>query len=341
MDARNHQLSSHLVAAEFGEVNLRRDNDEVVVALTMNPTMEGAKAEGWQTGVALDASNSMRQVYGRGTAGTIPPEVLAEYQRRGWVREEVIDSRRTRKLRPEAHEDATRRGLIRPTENTIQPLAREFIAMLAERLDEDGGTTVIYWACGEGDGIEVLGDFTASQCRALKLNGPAQMGKGTKLLPAVRYFVDRFKDAKKGIYVFIADGNFEDLVEVKRYTTALAQAIEAGLRNFVKCVLVGLGEQIDEGPMEELDDLDTGTGVDIWDHKIAREMRGLTDIFAELADEHMILAPWAKIHTHSGQLVKKFITGLPAKFEFRLPAGAPGFVLEMPGRRIDQKLPPV
>ena len=45
-------------------------------------------------------------------------------------------------------------------------------------------------------------------------------------MPAVRYFVDRFADAKKGIYVFLADGDFQDLPEVKRYTTDLARAIE-------------------------------------------------------------------------------------------------------------------
>src|SRR5262249_9471186 len=111
-----------------------------------------------------------------------------------------------------------------------------------------------------------------------------------------------------------------------------------GRRNFVKCVLVGLGEQIEEGPMEELDDLDTGTSVDVWDHKIARDMRALTDVFAELADENVIVAPTAKVLTPGGQLIKKFITGLPAKVEFRLPPEATGFVLEMPGRRIEQPL---
>jgi hypothetical protein len=304
----------------------------------MNPTMEGAKAEGWQTGVALDASHSMRHAYGRGVVGSVPPDVLAQYEKRGWVREQVVDGRRTKKLNQEAQDDAVRRGLIRMSENAIEPLARDFVGLLAERLDEDGGTTVVYWACGEGDGVEVLGDFTAAQCRTMKLTGPAHFGKGTKLLPALRYFVDRFAEAKKGIYVFLADGDFQDLSEVKRYTTDLARAIEAGRHNFVKCVLVGLGEQIEEGPMEELDDLDTGTSVDVWDHKIAREMRSLNDIFAELADENTIIAPWAKVHTPAGQLVKKFITGLPAKVEFRLPAEATGFVLELPGRKIQQAL---
>lgn len=340
MDARSHQLPSHLVVPEFGEVNVRREPGGTVVQFLMNPTMDGAKGEGWQTGVALDASASMRHSYGRGRVGTVPPEALAGYQRNGWVHEERIDGRKTMKLKSAAHEDAVRRGFIRPSDNVIQPLAREFIALLAERLDEDGGTTVIYWACDAGDGLEILGDFTGPQCRSLQLAGPKQFGRATVLLPAVRYFVDRFRDANKGIYVFLADGNFDDLGAVKKYTTSLARDIEEGRRNFVKCVLIGIGEQIDEGQMEELDDLDTGTGVDIWDHKIAREMRSLNDIFAELADEHTIVASSARIYDDTGRLVKKFTTGMPAKVEFSLPAAAGWFELELEHRRIRQPLAP-
>jgi hypothetical protein len=335
-DARSRQLPQHLVAREFGEVNVRRAPDGVHVQLVLRPTMEGAKTEGWQTGVALDASYSMRHAYGRGSSGAVPPAVLQDYLRRGMAREVTIDGKKTVKLQPEAHAEATRRGHLRKSPNVIEPLARDFIAMLADRLDEDGGTTVIYWACGEGGEIEVLGDFTAAQCRSLRLNGPARFGRGTQLLPAVRYFVDRFRDANKGIYVFLADGNFADLEEVKRYTTALARAIEQGLRNFVKCVLVGVGPEIDEEQMEVLDDLDTGTGVDIWDHKIAQDMRDLNDIFAELADENMIVAPWAKLHGPNGAVIKKFSTGLPARVTFTLPPGSAWFELELGDRRIRQ-----
>ena len=79
-----------------------------------------------------------------------------------------------------------------------------------------------------------------------------------------------FADARNGMYIFITDGELNDLEEVKRYTVKLCKDIQAGRRNPLKCVLIGLGENINEGQMEELDDLDSGTDVDIWDHKIAR-----------------------------------------------------------------------
>src|SRR5262249_3722611 len=154
------------------------------------------------------------------------------------------------------------------------------------------GATVIYWACDDGSAYEVVGDFTAEQVRALPFTGPRQheFGDGTRLLPAVRYFVDRFRDAKRGMYLFLTDGRLDDLGAVKSYTAGLCRDIAAGRRNFVKCVLVGVGDEIDEGQMEELDDLDTGTDVDIWDHKIAKEMRAVVEIFAEVVDENQIIA---------------------------------------------------
>jgi hypothetical protein len=278
----------------------------------------------------------MQAAYGRSLKGHLPSEVQADYERRGWVTAREVDGKRIQSLTAAAHEDAQRRGYLRPSENVVEPLARQFIAHLAEKLDADGGTTVLYWACGDGGGLEVLGDFTSAQCRSLALTGPKQFGTGTRLLPAVRYFTDRFRDAPKGMYVFLADGAFSDLTDVKRFTTALARDVAAGKRGFVKCVLVGVGKDIDAGQMAELDDLDTGTDVDVWDHKIAAEMRDLADIYAELVDENQIVAPSARIYGPSGAVVRKFPSGLPAKVTFELPAGAAWFELELGGRRIRQ-----
>jgi len=36
--------------------------------------------------------------------------------------------------------------------------------------------------------------------------------------------------------------------------------------------------------MVELDDLDSGVDVDLWDHKLAAEMRVLQEIFAEVVE---------------------------------------------------------
>lgn len=336
----SRQLPSHMVAREFGEVNVRRNGPRLEVSFTILMEPDGEAAEGWQTGVAIDASASMKGWFGKGLRGKLPDAVAAEYRRKGWAREVELDGRHVVSFQQQAYDDAMQRGYLSRTANVVEPVARQFIAYLADNLDEDGGTTVIYWACDEGAGFEVVGDFTADKVRALPFTGPKDhdWGKGTYLLPAMRYFLDRFRDASRGMYLFLTDGRIDDLDAVKRYTKQLCKEVAAGRRNQVKCVLIGIGDKIDEGQMEELDDLDTGTDVDVWDHKIASEMRGVVEIFAEVVDENAIVAPTAKIYDATGKVVKHFRDGLPAKAAFAMPATSPYFELEVGGQRVKQSV---
>jgi len=339
-DGTSHQLPSGMVAREFGEVNVRRRGSQVDVNFTILMEPDGDLAEGWQTGVALDASSSMKSWFGRGLRGYVPESAQKDYSRRGWLREQDIDGRRVQSFEPQAYEDAIAKGYLIRTNNIVEPLARQFISYLADNLDEDGGTTVLYWACDDGAGYEVVGDFTGQQVRTLSFPGPQQrdFGSGTRLLPAMRYFVDRFRDARRGMYLFLTDGRLDDLQAVKNYTISLCQEIAAKKRNMVKCVLIGVGDKIDERQMEELDDLDSGTVVDIWDHKIANEMRAVVEIFAEVVDEHQIVAPTARLFDSAGRLVKTFADGLPARVSFTMAASSDCFELEVGGERIRQPI---
>lgn len=339
-DPISHQLPSTLVAAEFGEVNVADTPAGRTVRFTILMEPQGQDAEGWQTGVALDASASMKGWFGRSLIGKVPPLAEAEYERKGWIREKIVDGDRVKRLREEAHADAMRKGYLKRSANIVQPAAREFISYLAANLDADGGTTVIYWACGDGSATEVVGDFTAEQCKSLAVAGPDKesFGNGTKLTPAVRYFAERFPDAKNGMYVFLTDGRLDDLAETKAYTIELCRDIAAGKRNPLKCVLIGVGDEVDERQMEELDDLDSGTDVDIWDHKIAKDMRGIREIFAEVVSEHTTVAPTGTLYGPDGVAVMRFSDGVPAVISATFPAGASHFELEVAGQRIRQTL---
>ena len=338
----SRQLARNLLAPEFGKVYLRDDGAtrHVEFSLLM-PELDGADAEGWQTGVALDASASMKNWYGRNLSGSIPDSEQVTYKKKGWIKEATHDGKKVISFTREAYDDAMKRGFVKFTDNIVEELARDFIGYLAGSLDADGGTTVVYWACGaDGSEYEVVGDFTEDECRQLEIKGPKKVsfGNGTRLTPAVKYFVDRFHDAAKGIYVFLTDGRIDDMPELKRYTTELAKSVAAGKQNPVKCVLVGLGNDVDESQMSELDDLDTGTEVDIWDHKIAADLRGVHEVLAELVDENKIVAPTAVVYDSSGNAVHTFADGLPAKASFSLPTSSDYFELEVGSRRVRQPL---
>jgi hypothetical protein len=291
------------VVDPFGEVNVYPQGGKLRVTATI--LME-PRREGTQTGIALDGSGSMASLYGVEEDPGFFASLFGK----------------------------------KKAENQVTPVAQKLCAYLANKIDADGGTTCIYWATGPGGSkIEVVGDLTGDQAKDHIFGPPQHFGTGTQLLPAVRYFVDRFKDAPWGFYVFITDGELHDLEEVKSYSTRLARDVQAGRVKPLKFVLIGVGPHINEGQMEELDDLDTGTEVDLWDHKLAAEMRVLQEIFAEVVEKNARVADQGKILDHQGRVVKNYgDTGLPALLEFEVEAGTPYFVLDVEGKQIRQDL---
>ena len=129
-----------------------------------------------------------------------------------------------------------------------------------------------------------------------------------------------------------------DLDEVIAYSKQLAHDVASGWRNPVKFVLIGLGPDVNETQLTELDDLDTGTDVDLWDHKLASEMRQLAEIFAEVVDQNTRVADRGRILDPKGQVLKDYSTGLPAYLEFEVPTGIAYFTLEVNGSRCHQPL---
>lgn len=298
------QIPSSKIVEPFGEVNVWTQADgsiRVKATILMTPVIEGA-----QTGLAIDGSASMKQMFGAGGA---------------------ISSL-----------------FASTTPNVVEPVARTLASFLAN-FDSDGKTTVIYWACGPGGAqIEELGDMDAATAKTKTFSAPKQFGTGTKLLPAVKYFTEsRFPTVPWSIFVFITDGVIEDLADVQTYSISLAQQIASGKRKFVKLVLIGTGSEVDEGQMEALDDLDygglktaDGQEIDLWDHKLAAEMQKIEEIFAEVVSSDTILAPSADVLDSIGNPVKpigrsSYKDGLPALLEFVVPAGTTDFSLVVTG----------
>jgi len=294
------------VVDPFGEVNVypaSAGKVRVVATILMQPHKEGA-----QTGIALDGSGSMAKLYGvEENSGGFLASLF------GWKKEGV---------------------------NEVTPVAQKLCSYLAKKIDADGGTTCIYWATGPGGSqIEEVGDLRAEQAEQHVFGPPKHFGTGTQLLPAVKYFVDRFKDAPWGFYVFITDGELHDLDAVKDYSTRLAHEVSARRRNPLKFVLIGIGPSVNETQMEELDDLDTGTEIDLWDHKLAAEMRMLQEIFAEVVDKNARISDHGKILDPQGRTVKDYSdTGMTGFLEFEMPAGAEYFTLDVNGNKIHQGL---
>lgn len=332
------QLPSNMIHKAFSEIDVSEKGNELEVFYSTMVGLAGEKSEGWKTGIAIDASVSMMGLFGKELRGTVPEDVKKKYMKKRWIQTHEHDGKTVHYWGEEAFKDAIKRGYLTPTKNIVEPEAKKFSSYLADNLDLDGKTDIIYWACA--DGIEEIGEYDSKGCLALEFKGPKENNFGivTNLLPAVKFFEQKYRTAKRGLFVFITDGQLNDLKELKNYTIKLAQEISTNKRNFFKTILIGIGNEIDEDQMVELDDLDTGTDVDIWDHKIVHEMKDLMEIFAELVDENMIIAPFGTIFDSDGKIVKKFNDGVPAKGHFTIPKNSTFFVLEVEGETIKQMI---
>jgi hypothetical protein len=342
---RNYQVPNGMLNEAFGELNITRQENclDVVLTALIDPTQSSA-GENWQTGVALDGSASMRQAFGDNYEFTreIDAEMIEQFISKGHATKKVVDGQEVLEFTESGFVAMEKDGLWQKSKNEIQVIAREAIPYLAEKLDEDGGTTLIYWACGpSGEKVELVGDLTAGEAATADYRGPSEWGGGTRLMPAINYFLDLFKDAKMGFYIFVTDGAIDDFEEVKDFTAKLSRDIDSKTCNPVKLVLIGVGNHINRQQLEDLDDLPDvlDLPVDVWDHKIATEMRGLTDIFAELVDENLILAPSGRIMDNHNTVAKDYSDGVPALMEFQLPLDTKHFSLEVTGgQSVEQKL---
>ena len=342
----NVQIENLLVNKAFGEVNVALKDGKLQVTATalLRP---GQGAEGWQTGVAIDCSSSMMRAFGGPTYSFARPFTESEresYLRRGLIDIRVQDGQELCYMLQGSQEEMLRDGImtVEQRPNEVEDICRKAIPLLAEHLDADGGTTVIYWALGsKGDGIRTVADFTKDTAKTATYTRPEDMGNGTVLMPAINYFLNTFADADAGFYVFITDGHIDDFEEVKRFTCNLSHAIHNKQAKPVHMVLIGVGPDVDESQLAELDDLPDSHDlpVDIWDHKVAAEMRSILDIFSELVDENRILAPSGKIVDDQGNTAHEYLTGVPALMRFSLPATAKGFSIVLSnGATIEQRI---
>jgi len=292
----------------FGEVNVFKENGKISVKATvlMVPDVENAR-----TGLALDASASMKDMYG--VSRLVNPIFGAA------------------------------------THNVVEPVARTMCGFLAN-FSSAGKCHLLYWACApDGSGTEAIGEFTADEVASVAINGPKGFpwGRQTRLLSPVKYFAEgAFDGVPWSMAVIITDGVIDDLADVKAYCLGLAQQMVAGQRGFLKFVLIGLGSEVDEGQMEELDDMFEGSGlvmpdgnqVDLWDHKLASDMSKLEQIFSEVVDERMIVVASGRVTDSSGQVVREYNGGVPAVLRFDLAQGATAFTLEFPGGQVTQDI---
>jgi hypothetical protein len=282
----------------FGSVNVEKDDKtgelNVIAQVLMDRLVddEGKEIEGAEFGLALDGSASMKDLYG------------------------------------------TESGPFGfGTPNIVEPVAKSMLKFLADYAG-DGTVELAYWAVGPaGKETEGVGKINQNQLDSLKIRPQKKMGRGTHLLPIIKHFVDdKLKDAPWAMAVIITDGLIDDMEDVEKWTDSFAVEVDAGKRKLVKLVLIGLGENVDAGQLERLDDFEASVDVDVWSSKLASEMEALYEVFDEVMSEELQVAPSGKILDNNGKVLRVYNDGLPAKMEFKLAPNSTGFKIEVSGQ---------
>ncbi|MEQ8785971.1 MAG: hypothetical protein RIC55_06715 [Pirellulaceae bacterium] len=346
-DAPSRPIPSKMIAPEFGEVSVRQVDDKLQIAATvaMGAFLLG-DGERCMTGLALDASQSMQDDYGRGR--TIPPEVSKEFIARGMYEERVRDGVVRRVLTKEARKEAVANGWAVSTNNIVQApcvhMIDNLIRTFASGGVSSGACEVIYWACGkDGGDIESLGEVRHDDLSNVRVEGPRvkPFGPTTHLAPPFRYFAEKASDTN-GILVFVTDGHVDDEQEVVAETHRIAAEISSGQRPSLKCVLLGIGKQVDRPQLARIDDMEMPAGledVDIWNAKILGEMRDMNDAWSEIFDPETVVGTSIRVFDDAGQLVHERTDEVKALITFEMPVGSNAFELVLDGEmKIRQEL---
>lgn len=227
------------------------------------------------------------------------------------------------------------------TLNEVEPVAKAMIKFLSE-FDKEGEVDLIYWSVGrKGNEIE---DRQRIGPRVRISKPKKRLGRRTILLPALEHFYEKFSDSPWSMGVIITDGHIDDMDNVEKFTEDLARKMKNSEVEFMKFVLIGVGEYVSYTQIEHLDNFVTSVGIDIWDSTFTaewtsadydieddseEEKKGVMSVFKEVMSDNLMIANGGKVLDDKKREVFSRSDGFPAKLEFILESDAKGFFLEI------------
>ena len=291
--------------------DLHVEHETVKATLLHDPTVEGL-----DMAIYMDGSGSMGDEY--------------EYKKKvtgGGIMGWLFGKPRTEEIVP----------------NQVEPQVQWMLEYLATK-DRNGLLRVAYWATGDGRQVEVVGELKGVDVKQYKFPGPKKMGNRTVLLPALKDYVEYFKQqatqgARRGCAVIVTDGQIHDAQEVKKFSAELAGLMAKGKLARMNFILVGVGEGVDEKQLEDICHEEFPGVGHLWCHRIAEEIKQVAELVAVLVDETMTVAAGGTIYDDKGKVLKLYEGRLPAVLEFTVPEGCKSFTLEVAGQRYTQPLP--
>ena len=236
-------------------------------------------------------------------------------------------------------------GVFGGTPNYVQPVTRK-LGQILSTISLSGKVSSVYWAVSNaGDSIEEIGNFDEEEWEQASVSGPKRekWGRGTKMLPAVKYGYENIYPGSKGtLGIILTDGIIEDEQECIDFCMGIGREFEGQEPAPFKLVLIGIGQEVDKEQLARFDDMfeDTGVDYDLWSSGDVASMQEEADIlgvvFGELMDDEAVIAPSGSVKDGNGTQLASWTDGMPGKFSFILPKGQSKFVIQCAGQTIEQ-----
>ena len=217
----------------------------------------------------------------------------------------------------------------------VESFIRQAGAFVAN-YDSDHGVQVYLCCLGDGTGVQDLGNFPQDGLEGLRIDSP-NLGSGTYILPALQRVVKEIVNDSGADYGFIilpTDGEIHDLGElrygpnkqllaksgIKGWAYDMAHLVQAKQHAPFKIVLVGF-DNASERQMEELDNLDTDTPIDIFNAFFVSDLAGAMDALdSEAVNSEFTICSSGYLEAN-GQPVVQFETGVPQRIDATVPPG--------------------
>lgn len=306
------ELNSNLVQEPFGEVNAWKTDNGIRVKATilMKPYVENA-----QTGLAIDASRSMTELFGTpgsaffpGKPNYVEPvarkmcEYLARFDSDG---ETSAIYYACGKMGAVTHfigdldaDRALRQTFSIPADAGTGTQLVPAIKFFLEHFQDSPWTICLFITDGLIDDLEEAKKLSKCICEDMR-------------------------DGKRGFTKFVIIGLGSEFADP---TSAACKALEEL-------------DDLDEDPLYSVE------GQDLWDHKLALNMQTMEQIFAEVVDSNAILCPsGASVVDSFGHEVEpedgsSYSDGLPAMLRFTMSGQSTSFTLCLPnGMKVEQDL---
>lgn len=328
----------------FAEVNVNKRDDgqlDIKATILVKPRIEGALA-----GIALDGSISMELSYGIGGSPLLQARNIVEGPARAVTRylAEFSSNGKVELIYWAcglAGDEIQRIGQIDESDTEsmeikgpdkfgrAKTICLPAIKHMVEQLSSARWSVAVIMTDGLFDDFDEIVEYSWQLAEEIN-SGQRNFVK----LVAVGLLHTLDKNTTKRISDSL--GKLDDMFDECRKCKA---DIPGGEMHCPKC-----GEKVltvPEGSVPEI--WPDETPIDLWDHKIADDITDLVQLFGEVVNKYMIVAPEADIVATNGDVVMSYPNpdsegGMPAFLTFTLPAGSRSFTLRSGDQQMTQDI---